>query len=652
MPRIIIEAPDKKAQPYVFKPERERITIGRGSGNDIVVACPSISSLHAELLRQDDGNHELRDLGSKNGIRIHGRREERIPLEDGDRVEIGDAFLTFFRSMEKIDPSELAKKAGKAGAREDHDGVALETEISTMAAPGLLWPVVFAIAGIVAVLFAAFGIEQGSGEVSEWYLFLGRFHPLAVHLPIGLLMVAALFEWLGVIRPLVHLRRAVPALLVCACLGALVAVYHGVLLAAGSGVLSEAVESHMWAGVALSVAMFLLLPVRALAGRIPQLAAGFSYHGLLVIALIQLMGASHLGGNITHGKDYLVEYMPESMRDALGALPQPVREFIGLSDAGASRSESGTELTLYDAVFAAPIGQYCVSCHKPDRVRGGLLMHTLDALIQGGDSGPAIVYGDLDASELYTRITLPEDDEFHMPPDGRKGFSEQQNEWFRWWIASGLPGDTPAAEVKDAPDDVLAEIQAAIAAAGVKDGEADDALVVAKPAWTFEDLAAVNQELEAGRLVPVSRNPNDGLLLTTAGAGDVFNDAQLEVLAPLALYIVEADLSRTGVTDGGMDTVATWSTLGRLRLDHTAVGDSGVRALAGLAHLVSLNLFNTKITNESVGVLLAMPALSSLFVGDTALDEAALEQLGELLPVISRSPAVTAGDAEGDASTE
>jgi len=507
--------------------------------------------------------------------------------------------------------------------------------VTANAATGIAGPVIFAALGIIAVLFAAFGIEQGTGELNEWYLFLGRFHPLAVHLPIGLLVIAAVFEWLGIIRPLGHLRRAVPALLVASCIGALFAVYHGVLLAAGSGVLSESVESHLWAGVALAVAMFLLLPVRALIARVPRAVGASCYQLLLVGSLFLLMGASHLGGNITHGRDYLVEYMPEGMRKSLSAWPKPIREFIGLVDAPPPAAAG--ELTLYDAVFAGPIGQYCVACHKPDRVRGGLLMHTLDAILEGGESGPAIVYGDLNASELFTRITLPKDDEFHMPPDGRKGFSDTQIAWFEWWIGSGIPGDTPAAEIKDAPADILAAIEEAIAASGMPEDESDEP-VPAIPSWKPDELASVNAALSAGRIVPISRNPADGLLLTTAGAGESFTDADLDAIAPLAPFIVEADLSRTGVTDGGMTTVASWLGLRRLRLDHTAIGDSGVRALSELAELASLNLFNTSITNASVETLLSMPSLTALFAGETALDEGALARLANLLPSIPQPP--------------
>jgi len=652
MPRITITVPGKKPQPYQFKPERKSIQIGRGSSNDIVIDCPSISTIHAELVRTDEGVYELRDLGSTNGIKKDGKKHDVLVLEETDQLKLGEVTFGFTLSsarppVAEESPASLAEPARDEDAPPVDEQRRDEPEAAGVSPaakkPGIAGPVVFAILGIAAVLYAVFGIPQDTGEVNEWYLFLGRFHPLAVHLPIGLLLVAALFEWLGVIRPLAHLRRAVPALLVCAALGALFAVYHGVLLAAGSGVLLDTVESHLWAGVYLTIAMFLLVPVRAIIARAPRWVTGTCYQGLLVVSLFLLMGASHLGGNITHGREYLVEYMPEPMRESLAKLPAPIREFIGLP--APAEPVSVADLTLYDAVFAGPVNQYCVACHKPERIRGGLLMHTLDAILEGGESGPAIVYGDLEASELFVRITLPKDDDEHMPPDGRKGFSDTQIEWFRWWISSGIPGDTPATEVTDAPDDILAAIREAIDAAGAPEEEATETVATA-PAWTLEIVNTVNAALPAGRLVPVSRNADDGLLLTTAGAGESFDDAALDALAPIAPFIVEADLSRTGVTDGGMATVATWQNLRRLRLDHTAIGDSGVRALDAMVELASLNLFNTKITNASVDPLLAMPALEALFVGETALDDAALARLADLLPAIPPPPADPTGEED------
>ena len=87
--------------PLVKKPGAsfaDRITIGRTSNNDIVVADASISRLHA-YVRRDGKNWVVADGGSKNGSWLKGvpleARRER-PLETRGVLRLGDVDLTFY----------------------------------------------------------------------------------------------------------------------------------------------------------------------------------------------------------------------------------------------------------------------------------------------------------------------------------------------------------------------------------------------------------------------------------------------------------------------------------------------------------------------------------------------------------------------------
>lgn len=64
-------------------------TVGRGRGVDIALEDPSVSRLHAELVRR--GEHVyVSDLGlSANGTRVNGRPVGRRLLEDGDVLAFG-----------------------------------------------------------------------------------------------------------------------------------------------------------------------------------------------------------------------------------------------------------------------------------------------------------------------------------------------------------------------------------------------------------------------------------------------------------------------------------------------------------------------------------------------------------------------------------
>lgn len=100
MPRVTITVPEKNAQPYRFQLDREVVTLGRGSENDIAIDSGSVSVTHAEM-RRIEGGYELRDVGSTNGIKLDGERHEVIPLRSGATVKIGDVSFDFMLSDEE-----------------------------------------------------------------------------------------------------------------------------------------------------------------------------------------------------------------------------------------------------------------------------------------------------------------------------------------------------------------------------------------------------------------------------------------------------------------------------------------------------------------------------------------------------------------------
>ncbi|HSP41467.1 MAG TPA: FHA domain-containing protein [Luteolibacter sp.] len=102
MPRVIITVPGSTPQPYLFQLDRKSVTLGRGSINDIVVDCGSVSVKHAEM-RRVEGGYELRDLGSTNGLKIHGETRETVPLHDGETVWMGDVSFEFTLNAEELE---------------------------------------------------------------------------------------------------------------------------------------------------------------------------------------------------------------------------------------------------------------------------------------------------------------------------------------------------------------------------------------------------------------------------------------------------------------------------------------------------------------------------------------------------------------------
>ena len=96
----------------------ERVTLGRGperiaslQGQRLRIQVPdeAISSEHAEIVRLDSG-WRLRDLDSRNGTFVGGRRVEEEALEDGARLRLGATFFGFHVSCQPDGPVLLDAK--------------------------------------------------------------------------------------------------------------------------------------------------------------------------------------------------------------------------------------------------------------------------------------------------------------------------------------------------------------------------------------------------------------------------------------------------------------------------------------------------------------------------------------------------------------
>jgi len=66
----------------------DSLTIGRSRSNSIVLDDMLVSRRHVVITADDEGLL-LRDLGSRNGTFVNGRRVEQTLLHEGDRIGIG-----------------------------------------------------------------------------------------------------------------------------------------------------------------------------------------------------------------------------------------------------------------------------------------------------------------------------------------------------------------------------------------------------------------------------------------------------------------------------------------------------------------------------------------------------------------------------------
>src|SRR5215471_2930785 len=97
----------------------------------------------------------------------------------------------------------------------------------------------------------------------QFIWFLGRFHVLVVHLPLGILTLAVALEILVRFRPFKSLENAAAPLWIAGAVSALAAVALGFMHATEESFQDmDAVDDHRWAGVALAAAACLTALLR------------------------------------------------------------------------------------------------------------------------------------------------------------------------------------------------------------------------------------------------------------------------------------------------------------------------------------------------------------------------------------------------------
>jgi mono/diheme cytochrome c family protein len=75
---------------------------------------------------------------------------------------------------------------------------------------------------------------------------------------------------------------------------------------------------------------------------------------------------------------------------------------------------------LFDKSVRPLFERKCFECHssKADELKGNLKLETIEQVLKGGATGPAVIAGDVENSFLLRAIRYQEDD-FQMPPSGR-----------------------------------------------------------------------------------------------------------------------------------------------------------------------------------------------------------------------------------------
>ena len=431
----------------------------------------------------------------------------------------------------------------------------------------------------------------------ELYINAGRFHPLLVHLPIGILLFAFLLEGMQRWNKDNGLERAIQLALLAGAVFALASVATGLLLSNEGGYDAVMLSRHKWAGIALAgVSVLLYFAHSAKAGAF--FSKWYAPLFLLAIGLLTLTG--HWGGNITHGSDFLFS--------------RPEDAAVVVADIAAANA--------FETIVEPILKDKCNACHNPSKAKGELIMASREGLLAGGKNGPVFNEENPLESEFLKRMHLPESEKKHMPPKGKKQLSGEEVQLLEWWVKNKACFDctVQSMEGNEAVQPILDKYSstrtnlAAIKAAPVKE----------------ETLKKLNA---AGlRVYPVAEG--SPLLIVNLSHNQNLDQATVNKLKTIRKNIVELNLAYSNFSDEWSGILGKLANLTKLQLQKTTAGDPTLSQLVKLPYLESLNIYGTRVTDASIEQLKALPALQHLYSWQSALSPEAISRLQEARPLL------------------
>jgi len=440
----------------------------------------------------------------------------------------------------------------------------------------------------------------------EFSTFVGRFHPLFVHMPIGFLFLAVALEWYQSFKKTETKSKLIPIAWFLGGISAAVAAFSGWWLGETGLYEEEMLFSHRWLGIALVVVAFAGWWLK----RKPNQYSNWIQHGINFLLLGMLFVEGHKGGNLTHGETYLTEYAPEPIKNLLGASSEKDSiVFFANPDS----------VLVYTNLVRPIFESKCIACHNNEIKRGGLNMSHPDSLQLGGDTEDVLAAGNIEESELFRRITLPQKNIKFMPPTNDV-LTYDEIKTVEWWIEQGasFDGAVSSMEVTDNIKPVL------LRRYGLDtDPKPWYETVQLKP---LDSLQIVNLQ-KSGFMVKTlgAKNP----LLDVKYSGNDLTKEQLAELEKVKDHITWLSLAQTNVEDEWLFTVGKLPNLTRLQLEKTGISDKGVTQLSGLEHLEALNLYGTNVSDACLPDIQKIGSLKRVYLWETKVNAQTAKTISE-----------------------
>lgn len=439
---------------------------------------------------------------------------------------------------------------------------------------------------------------------------IGRFHPLVVHLPVGILILAFVMELFGRRKGSGVLDQALPFVLRVAIISAVIACFTGWIMPKEGSFDTEMIGWHFWSAVGMTISiLFVYLLKTTKHSNLKKF-----YFPSFILTMLLLVVTGHYGGSLTHGKGHLTEPLSEKR----------------------PKAKSLDSLHVYADIVKPILKQKCFSCHNEGKQKGGLLMSTTAGLMAGGDYGPIVVPGDVEDSKLIKRIHLPLNDDNHMPPEGRKQLSDNEILLLEWWVDEGATFKSHVASLD------RSERIESILNTYVRSESAPDIS-------HLENVSDAELEKLQKAGISISRlSAGNPLLIVNLSRDTTLTKRKLGHLKKYRYNIQELDLSSSNADDNMLSVLSGFKNLSKLKLRNTKITTKGIKRLEGLDRLRSLNLHSTIVDDESLEILESLPALNTVYVWDSNISQSGITEFERNNPIIHVQSGVNA-DVFGDA---
>lgn len=436
---------------------------------------------------------------------------------------------------------------------------------------------------------------------------IGRFHPVLVHLPVGMLLLAAIFQMILQKQRATTLQPAIQITLFWGMLSAIASATSGFLLSKTDDYDASLISGHQWFGFAVA-------GISIIAYLLSKRQHRFTKWVMLPMTLLIVI-TGHLGGSITHGSDYLTKAFSSDNTEMGEVARKPI--------------EKVQEAMAYTQVIQPILTSKCYGCHGPNKQKGKLRLDLPDFILKGGKDGAIILAGKAEESNLIKRIFLSKENKEHMPPIEKPQLSKQEMDLLYWWVNSGADFNK---KVKDlAQSEKIKPVLLSLESAEIR--EAEKLSDIPDQAVEKADAKAIQLLKERGIAIsPVAENSN--YLSANYVAIEAMTDKDLQLLAPLRKQLLWLKLGNSTLSDQQLEIIANLSSLTRLSLERTAITDKGILALQKLSSLQYINLVGTKVTAKGIAQLKGLNKLGQIYLYQTSISGNDWSNLKKIFPKV------------------